>query len=100
MKKASAIVLYDAKSNQIYNLTINHNGNIIPLINYSESKVTPYKYKTFNEMYKCVLNFAKNNNFYYGRYKEFGSIWFDVSWIDINNPTKIQKFAFKEGENV
>lgn len=65
MKKASAIVLYDAKSNQIYNLTINHNGNIIPLINYSESKVTPYKYKTFNEMYKCVLNFAKNNNFYY-----------------------------------
>ena len=50
-------------------------------------------------MYETILNFARNNGFYYGRYKEFGAIWYDVSWIDINNPVKIEKYGFrKEGK--
>ena len=67
MKKASAIVLYDAQSNQIYNLTINHNGNLIPLINYSESKATPYKYKTFNEMLRVLASVTSNIEYFGSR---------------------------------
>lgn len=99
MKKASAIVLYNAQTRQIFNLTINHNGSLIPLIDYSKEKVQPYCYKSFMAMYETILNFARNNGFYYGKYNEFGAIWYDVSWIDINNPVKIEKFGFrKEGK--
>ena len=95
MKKASATVLYKGSTNQIYYLALNYKNNLIPMINYSREKVQPYKYPTFNAMYKTVLNFAKNNGFYYASYKEFNCTWYDIQWIDIENPEKIEKYGFK-----
>ena len=97
MKKASATVIYDSVSNQIYNLTINHNGEYINLIHYDLNKSPqPYKYETFQGLYETILNFARNNGYYYGRYQAFGSTWYDIQWIDLNNPTIISKYGYKE----
>lgn len=99
MKKASATVIYDSVNHMIYNLTINHKMNLINMIHYDLNKnPKPYKYRNFKDLYQTVLDFARNNGFYYGSYKQFGTIFYDVSWIDINNPTIINKYGFNKGE--
>ena len=71
MRKVSATVIY--KDNTLYNLTVNHKGVLIPLVVYDEISVKhPYEKRTFQTMYKSVLNILKNNNFYCGYYEQFG----------------------------
>ena len=61
MRKVSATVIY--KDNTLYNLTVNHKGVLIPLVAYDEISVKhPYEKRTFQTMYKSVLNILKNNN--------------------------------------
>lgn len=58
MRKVSATVIY--KDNTLYNLTVNHKGVLIPLIAYDETSVKhPYEKRTFQTMYKSVLNILK-----------------------------------------
>lgn len=95
MQKANAIVIYDGKTNQLYNLTVNHKGNNITLVSYENEKtVKPYKYENFQLLYKSILQIAKNNNFYFSKYNQFGAVFYDVSWIDINNPAGIKKYGY------
>lgn len=62
MRKVSATVIY--KDNTLYNLTVNHKGVLIPLVAYDETSVKhPYEKRTFQTMYKSVLNILKSNNF-------------------------------------
>jgi len=99
MKKASATVIFDSKTNQIYNLTIKHKLAYINFIHYDmQAQPKPYKYPSFHELYQTVLNQAKVNGFYYDSYTAFNAIWYDIAWIDINNPTLINKYGFKKGE--
>ena len=92
MRKVSATVIY--KDNTIYNLTVNNKGDLIPLIRYNEgsAKDTCYK-RTFPEMYKLVLTILKNNNFYCGYYEQFGRRWYDIQFINLDNPVNIEKFG-------
>lgn len=58
MRKVSATVIY--KDNTLYNLTVNHKGDLIPLVAYDETSVKhPYEKRTFQTMYKSVLNMLK-----------------------------------------
>lgn len=58
MRKVSATVIY--KDNTLYNLTVHHKGVLIPLIAYDEISVKhPYEKRTFQTMYKSVLNILK-----------------------------------------
>ena len=58
MRKMSATVIY--KDNTLYNLTVNHKGVLIPLVAYDETSVKhPYEKRTFQTMYKSVLNILK-----------------------------------------
>lgn len=58
MRKVSATVIY--KDNTLYNLTVNHKGVLIPLVAYDETSVKhPYEKRTFQTMYKLVLNILK-----------------------------------------
>lgn len=100
MKKASCTVIYNPETKQMYNITVNYKGHTIPLLWYNpQENAQPYKYKSFSEMYKTVLNQLKQNNFYVGKYTEFNSKWHDIQWIDINNPYRIEKYSlsFVEG---
>lgn len=92
MKKVSATVIY--KDNLIYNLTVNHKGNLITLVAYDETSVKhPYEKRTFKTMYKSILNILKNNNFYCGYYEEFGKWWYDIQFINLENPVEVNKFG-------
>lgn len=79
MRKVSATV--------IYNLTVNHKGVLIPLVAYEK--------RTFQTMYKSVLNILKNNNFYCGHYEQFGRRWYDIQFINLENPVNIEKFGME-----
>ena len=93
MKKATATVIY--KNNMIYNLTVNHKNAIIPLVRYDlNDNPKPYKYACFNDLYKAVLNLLKNNGFYTGFYTQFGRQWYDIQFINLENPVVIEKFGF------
>lgn len=93
MKKVTATVIY--KDNMLYNLTVVRKNAIIPLVRYSlEKDAKPYKYTCFNDLYKSVLNILKNNNFYCGFYNQFGRRWYDIQFINLENPVVIEKFGF------
>ena len=95
MKKASATVIY--KDNMIYNLTVNHKNSIIPLVRYNlKDSPKPYKYTCFNDLYKAVLSILKNNGFYTGFYTQFGQRWYDIQFINLDNPVEIEKFGVIE----
>lgn len=97
MRKASAIVLYNAQTKQVYNLTIKHKGDLIPMvIDGTKDRTQPYCYESFTELYQAILNVAKHNGFYYDSYSAFGANWYDISWIDINNPVTIAKYGFRK----
>lgn len=85
MRKVSATVIY--KDNTLYNLTVNHKGVLIPLVAYEK--------RTFQTMYKSVLNILKNNNFYCGYYEQFGRRWYDIQFINLENPVNIEKFGME-----
>ena len=92
MIKVSVTVIY--KDNWIYNLTVNHKGKLITLVAYDETDVKhPYANRTFQTMYKSVLNILKNNNFYCDYYEEFGKRWYDIQFINLENPVEINKFG-------
>ena len=94
MRKVSATVIY--KDNTLYNLTVNHKGVLIPLVAYDEISVKhPYEKRTFQTMYKSVLNILKNNNFYCGYYEQFGRRWYDIQFINLENPVNIEKFGME-----
>ena len=79
----------------MFSLTANHQGNLIPLVSYwKEKSVQPHKYDDFQDMYTSILNILKNNNFYVGKYVEFNAIWYDIQWIDMDNPIRVDKFAY------
>lgn len=95
MRKATATVIY--KDNMLYNLTVNHKSNITPLVRYDlNDSPKPYKYTCFNDLYKAVLNILKNNEFYTGFYTQFGRKWYDIQFINLNNPVNIEKFGLCE----
>lgn len=95
MRKATAKVIY--KDNMLYNLTVNHKSIITPLVRYDlNDSPKPYKYTCFNDLYKAVLNILKNNGFYTGFYTQFGRKWYDIQFINLNNPVIIEKFGLYE----
>lgn len=58
MRKVSATVIY--KDNTLYNLTVNNKVVLVPLVAYDETSVKhPYEKRTFQTMYKSVLNILK-----------------------------------------
>lgn len=92
MRKCVCTVIYKSdlekrSDYQIYSVTVNHKGSLIDLldlISYRKGeKPEPYKYKTFEGMYRTVLNTLNYNDFYVGHHDDFGQRWFDIQWINI-----------------
>lgn len=99
MRKVNAIVLYKRSTGQIYTLTANHNGNLIPLVRYNIGESPePYKYSDYQDMYTSVLRILHQNNMYVGKYSEFGADWYDIMWIDMENPVHVDKFSYHRGK--
>jgi hypothetical protein len=94
MKRVVATAVCDLEKNQIYNFSVNHSGRFITLINYTGEKIKPYVYNNFNDLYRAILTILKNNNMYVTSDKSAGAIWYDIQFIDINNPgAGIKKYS-------
>ena len=55
------------------------------------------KYKTTRKAIvngSVNVNILKNNNFYCGYYELFGRRWYDIQFINLENPVVIDKFGF------
>lgn len=95
MRKATGIVAYHGT--KIYALSvITRNGEMVPLITYGRDDPPPYDYPHWNDLYKAVIDYAKHNGFEFNWYQEFGAKWYNIVWYDINNPTKHQRFGYRE----
>ena len=89
MKKVIAICVYkrnfDNMTYQMYDLTVHHKTNLINLVHYDkDSKVAPYKYSLFYDMYESILNLLKQNDSYVSDWKDFGCKWYDIAFIDVD----------------
>lgn len=94
MRKATATVIY--KNNQIYNLTVNHCGILVCLALHDETSAKDSNEKrTFHSLYKTVLKILENNNYYCSYYEELGKRWYDIQFINLENPVQIEKFGIK-----
>lgn len=95
MRKATATVIYNRNTMQIYNITVNHKSDFITLLSYDLNvPPSPYCYNTFNALYDAVLKILKNNNFYTAVCKQFDADYYDIAFIDINNPVYIAKMPY------
>lgn len=93
MRKVTATVIY--KNNEIYNLTVNYCGVLVCLALHDETSAKCSNEKrTFQSLYKKVLKILKNNN-YCNYSEEFGLRWYDIQFINLENPVEIEKFAIK-----
>ena len=88
MKKVSATVIY--RDNTIYNLTVNHKGNLTQLVTNDSANSNG----SFQDMYKRVLNTLKNNNLYCGYYDVFNRRWYDIQFINLDSPFTIDKIGY------
>jgi len=88
MKKASATVVYSSEQKKVFNVSIVQDGKIIPLNNANP------EYTTINSIICLVLMLAKNNGFYISSYNDFGVTWYNIQFVDIDNPSSINKFGY------
>lgn len=97
MRKAIVTVIYDAKTNYLFNITVNPlRGGKITLLNakMTNNKLEPaYKDATFKSAYHSALNIIKNNGFYCNSWRDFGATFYEINWIDINNPTEVHYYS-------
>lgn len=92
MRKATAIVIY--KGTTLYNLTIEHKGARITLLSCdNDLQREIYTFSTFSQLYYKVLGLCKGNNFKIDSYLQFGKNWYDISFIDLDKPYKVEKFG-------
>lgn len=94
MKTVSATCVYHGTI--IYNLTVNHKGELITLIRHNESDSSATDYNSFKDMYRAILNLLRVNNFRVKYIEAFNSRWYDIQFIDALNPTLIETFSIKE----
>lgn len=95
-RRASALVFYKKSTNQIYKIVVTtkyEQGFSFELLSYEISdKIQPYKYESFQYMYKTVLRIMKQNNFAVYSYPAFGTIFYDILWYNIENG-ELQRFG-------
>lgn len=93
MRKVSAICIY--KDNRVYNLTVHSKYSLTTLIQYhpEDTTLTPYQHTSFEELYKSVLEVLKSNSMYCGKYTAFERDIYDIAFIDLDNPTEVNRYS-------
>lgn len=53
-------------------------------------------FDTFNELYSRLLKLLKNNNFYAKSFSAFNRVFYDIYFIDYENPTLVDNYGYNE----
>lgn len=94
MRKVTATAIY--KGNKLYSLSVLCRNSLIPIVRYDLTGVQPCEYNNFQALYTAVLNLLKSNGFYVDSYKEFGCRWYNIQFLNLENPVKLEKHGYKE----
>lgn len=85
MKKCKVICIYH--DNTIDNLSIQTKNSIINLT----PAIAARKFDTFTRLYQCILKTLKANEYYCDVYEQFNQKWYDIAFINYNNPSAINR---------
>ena len=93
MRKVTAICIY--RDNRVYNLTVHSKYSITTLIQHhpEDTTLTPRHHDTFEEMYTYVLEVLKSNNMYCGKHTDFERDFYDIAFINLDNPTEVNSYS-------
>ena len=94
MQKVTAICLHKSYQKIVNFTVVKRNGDLVPLITDNPANLM-YKYLHFSDMYKDLLSILRQNGFYVAHWKDFGSEFYSINFIDVDNPTKPQIFAYR-----
>lgn len=95
MRKVNAIAVLDRENNICYSLAFRLcNGTTIQMRPYA-TRGNAFGYKDFDQLYELILRLAKNNDFRIEKFHDFEQDWYDIQFIDINNPAQsISRYAY------
>lgn len=87
MRKAKLIVMYEKirtinneKRYYIYNANIiNRHGEIVSLLNGSKNL---YTFTNMTDVISTLVSLAKARNYTIDTFKDFGCLWYDISFIN------------------
>ena len=92
-RKVTALVTHH--DNKIFNITfIRPDGESIEMYSRSDDIITPC-YNSFIHMYNAVLILARNNGYTIPYHNEFNKRWYNIYWVDTNEPDNIQRYAYQ-----
>lgn len=107
MRKVNVTVIYteypcknvNPKYYTLENLTVRTcNSHYITLYNVDwdyTDKLHKYEYEDFQDLYKTVLNFLKQNDFYATYFTAFGTKHYDIAWIE-RRSNEVQLYGYKD----
>lgn len=89
MKKCTAVVTYDSTTNHIINIGLSDTKGLLVNLQFSELKK-----KCFQDIYASVLKILKNNNYYVEKWIDLDAVWYNVAWLDINDPYRLKRYPY------
>ena len=95
MKKTNCTVLYNSgcEGYILKAIHVKHKKENITIY-YNDNNSQKY-FKNLFDLYDFVLDFLKENNFYVTTWEDFGTIWYDIDFIDVYYGN-INRFAYRK----
>lgn len=76
---------------------VTREGHLITLVQQSEENMNfPITYCGLHDLIKAVLKILKNNDFYTKSYMQFRGTWYDIQYIDYDNPCKVCRYPYQK----
>lgn len=94
MKKVTAICLHKGYQKIVNFTVVKSNGDLVPLV-YDNTDNLAHKYNHFLDMYRDLLTILKQNGFYVAHWKDFGTDFYSINFIDVNNPNMPKIFPYR-----
>lgn len=80
MREVTATVVY--KGGTVYHLTVHCKADMVNLT------MAHREYNSFQDMYQAVVDTLINNGFYAAHWVQFGFRWYNILFVNLDNPEK------------
>lgn len=94
MKKVTAICLHKGYQKIVNFTAVKANGDLVPLI-YDNRENIAHEYTHFLDLYKDLLSILKQNGFYVAHWKDFGTDFYSINFIDVDRPNMPKIFPYR-----
>lgn len=94
MQKVTAICLHKGYQKIVNFSVVKSNGDLVQLISDNPENLA-HKYTHFLDMYKDLLSILKQNGFYVAHWKDFGTDFYSINFIDVDNANMPKIFPYR-----